>query len=205
MADNSFTFWANMKETIDTYSNFPEFQLKMYDALTEYGLYGIWPEDDGSLESTNLISFVQSMVPSLDKSRNFDQKCEASGAAGGRTQKITDEQIEESVKYFVLKNRKIPSRKEVVEAIKEKYGIAVSEKTISRRFNDEKKKSFCEDILRQNRDINNVSGTLGQNEDKNETLGQNSFDPVGHDLLNMSLGIFKEDSAFWFENIVDGT
>lgn len=196
MADNSFTFWANMKETIDTYSNFPEFQLKMYDALTEYGLYGIWPEDDGSLESTNLISFVQSMVPSLDKSRNFDQKCEVSGAAGGRTQKITNEQIEESVKYFVMKNRKVPSRKEVVEAIKEKYGIAVSEKTISRRFNDEKKKSFCEDILRQNKDINNVPRTLGQNEDKNETLGQNSFDPVGHDLLNMSLGILEEDSAF---------
>ena len=33
MADNSFTFWANMKEAIDVYSNV-EYKYKLYDALT---------------------------------------------------------------------------------------------------------------------------------------------------------------------------
>ena len=97
MADNSFTFWANMKEAIDVYEGNPAYQYRMYDALTEYALYGIWPEDDGTMETKSLIMFVQSMVPSIDKSSNFVKKCAESGAAGGRKQKVTDEQIEAAI------------------------------------------------------------------------------------------------------------
>ena len=106
MADNSFTFWGNMKEAIDVYEGNPVYQYRMYDALTEYALYGIWPEDDGTMESKNLIMFVQSMVPSIEKSSNYVKKCAEKGSVGGRKQKISDDQIENAIKvaikYFIL-------------------------------------------------------------------------------------------------------
>ena len=175
MADNSFTFWANMKEAIDVYEGNPTYQYRMYDALTEYALYGIWPEDDGTMESKNLIMFVQSMVPSIDKSSNFVKKCAESGAVGGRKQKVTDEQIEAAIIAATRKKNSIPSRAEVVDALKVMTGIIIDAKTISRRFPDAKKKEIAEGTLGQNRDINYVPGTQGQNGDKiNVSEGQNN-------------------------------
>ena len=173
MADNSFTFWGNMKEAIDVYEGNPVYQYRMYDALTEYALYGIWPEDDGTMESKNLIMFVQSMVPSIEKSSNFVKKCAESGAAGGRKQKVTDEQIEAAIIAAACKKNDIPSRIEVVNALKSMTGISIDAKTISRRFPDAKKREIAEGTLGQNRDITNVLGTQGQNGDKiNVSEGQ---------------------------------
>lgn len=165
MADNSFTFWANMKEAIDVYEGNPAYQYRMYDALTEYALYGIWPEDDGTMESKNLIMFVQSMVPSIEKSSNFVKKCAESGVVGGRAQKITDEQLNNSIAAAALKKNGIPSRDEVVAMVKEKYGVVISTKTVSRRIGDEEKKKIAEETLGQNGDMGHVPGTQGQNRD----------------------------------------
>lgn len=147
MADNSFTFWGNMKEAIDVYEGNPVYQYRMYDALTEYALYGIWPEDDGTMESKNLIMFVQSMVPSIEKSSNYVKKCAENGSVGGRKQKISDDQIENAIKVAALNKKSIPSRAEVVEAIKKEYDISIDAKTISRRYPDLKKKEIAESVL----------------------------------------------------------
>ena len=77
--NNSFTFWANMKEAIDVYQD-ESFRYKLYDALTELGLYGVWPEEDGSLENQAIISFLQSMLPTLQRSHNYFKKSAEAGA-----------------------------------------------------------------------------------------------------------------------------
>ena len=181
MADNSFTFWSNMKEVIDIYDD-PVYKYKLYDALTEYGLYGIWPEDDGTPETKNILVFIQSLVPSLDKSRNFQQKVAESGAAGGRKQKVTDEQVENAVRAAALKKKEVPTRQEVVDMLFQQTNIKIDKKTISRRCGDDRKKELAEEVLRDiinvSEDKNNVSnegdkiegtsyvpGTLGQNGD----------------------------------------
>lgn len=168
MAENGFTFWANMKETIDRYANYPDYQLKMYDALTEYGLYGTWPEDDGTKESADLMAFIQSMTLSLDKSRNYNQKCEDSGKAGGGKQKYSDDQLIEAIKTAAYKKQGVPTRTEVVNSFLELYNIKISEKTVSRRFNDEEKKKIAEGHLETLKD---VLGTQGQDKDNNDVPG----------------------------------
>lgn len=174
MADNSFTFWSNMKETIDIYDD-PVYKYKLYDALTEYGLYGVWPEDDGTKETKDIMVFVQSLVPTLDKSRNYQQKVVESGAVGGRKQKVSDEQIENAIKAAALKVNRVPTRQEVVDMLFQQTNIKISIKTLSRRYKDEEKKELAEDVLGdkinvseegdKNKGTSYVSGTLGQNED----------------------------------------
>ena len=159
--DNSFTFWANMKEAIDVYEGNPEYQYRMYDALTEYALYGVWPEDDGSMETKNIIMFVQSMVPSIEKSSGFIKKCAESGSIGGRNEKVSNEQIESAIRSAALKVGKVPTRKQLVDEIQVLYGIRISEKTISRRFPDDIKKEIALGTLGQNGDMGHVPGTLG--------------------------------------------
>lgn len=167
MAENNFTFWSNMKEAIDAFEGQPEFQYKLYDALTEYGLYGTWPEDDGSMETRSVIMFVQSMVPSLDKSSNYIKKCAESGATGGRNQKIADEQIEDAIAHAARVKNGVPSRAEVVAAIDELYNVKISAKTISRRCPDEKKKEIAEGTLGQNRDIRTKQGHVPMSQGQN--------------------------------------
>lgn len=176
-----------MKESIDVYEGNPVYQYKLYDALTEYALYGTWPEDDGSLEAKGIIAFVQSMVPSIMKSSSFNKKCAESGAVGGRSEKVSDEQLETGIKDAALKKKGIPTRQEIVNAVKERFGINITVKTVSRRCSDNKKKELVEETLRQNGDKINVSEgqvmSQGQNEDiinvpdmsgdKMETQGQN--------------------------------
>lgn len=205
MVDNSFTFWANMKEAIDVYDD-AEYKYKLYDALTEYGLYGIWPEDDGSVESKNLICFVQSLVPSVDKSRNFNKNAANSGAAGGRKQKVTDEQIEKAIRSAALKKNGVPTRPEVVAALIELEGVKIDAKTISRRYPDDMKKEIALKVLQGHKDISNVPQgqdmSQGQNGDisfvsnvpgdKIETLGQNG------DKINVSGDIKNVPNVFNF-------
>ena len=170
--NNSFTFWSNMKDTIDIYDD-PIYKYKLYDALTEYGLYGIWPEDDGSVEAKNIIAFVQSLTPSLDKSHNYNKKVIESGAAGGRKQKTTDDQLIIAIQTAAKIKMGVPTRQEVVDQVSALYGINVSTKTISRRFSDEEKQSIALEYLEDIEDkINvpegqNLSLTeQGQNRDK---------------------------------------
>lgn len=184
MENNSFTFWANMKEAIDVYEGNPEFQYKMYDALTEFALYGVWPEDDGSMESKSLISFVQTMVPSIEKSSGYIKKCAESGASGGRKQKISDSQIEEAIRAAAVKLNGIPTRGDVVAAVFELYGIKIDAKTVSRRFPDAQKIEIAQGALGQNRDIRTKQG---QNENVPEGQnGDKTYVPEGHkDKINV--------------------
>ena len=170
--NNSFTFWSNMKEAIDVYDDVT-YKYKLYDALTEYGLYGVWPEDDGSVEARNIIAFIQLLVPSLDKSHNYSKKVVESGAAGGRKQKTTDEQLVIAIQVAAKNKMGVPTRQEVVDQVSALYGIKVSTKTISRRFSDEEKQSIALEYLEDIGDKINVPegqnmslAEQGQNRDK---------------------------------------
>ena len=199
MADNGFTFWANMKDAIDVYDD-PVYKYKLYDALTEYGLYGIWPEEDDSTESKNITAFIQLLVPSLDKSHNFNKNASESGAVGGRRQKVTDEQLIEAIKEATKIKMGVPTREEVVDQVKNLFDIKIDKKTVSRRFNDDKKKEISVSYMRdtgdktyvfegqemsqgQNGDkinVSNVSGdmeTQGQNGDINNVSGDINNSP----------------------------
>ena len=175
--NNSFTFWSNMKEAIDVYDDVT-YKYKLYDALTEYGLYGIWPEDDGSVEARNIIAFIQLLVPSLDKSHNFSKKVAESGAVGGRKQKTTDEQLITAIQIAAKNKMGVPTRQEVVDQVSALYDIKVSTKTISRRFSDEEKQSIALEYLEDIGDKINVPQgqnlsleEQGQNRDKIDVPG----------------------------------
>lgn len=176
MAENSFTFWNNMKEAIDVYDD-AEYKYKLYDALTEYGLYGIWPEDDGTKDAKDLIFFVQSMMPSLDKSRNYGKNVTEAGAVGGRKQKVEDDQIKHAIEEAAKNKNGVPSRQEVVDKIAEIFDIKISTKTISRRCDDEEKKRIALAALKREGDKINVSG--GQD------MSQGHKDKIG-DTINVS-------------------
>ena len=75
------------------------------------------------------------------------KKCAEKGSVGGRKQKISDDQIENAIKVAALNKKSIPSRAEVVEAIKKEYDISIDAKTISRRYPDLKKKEIAESVL----------------------------------------------------------
>lgn len=152
MADKHFTFWENMKETIDTYEGNPEYQYRLYDALTEYALYGVWPEEDGTIETKGVIAFVQSMIPSVDKSKNYYTNAAEVGTRGGRARKVSDDEIKNSVEKATMKKGGIPTRNEVAEALKALTGTEVSVKTISRRLSDNEKREISLRVLNQNGD-----------------------------------------------------
>lgn len=46
--NNHFTFWENMKDSIDLYDDNPVLKCELYDTLIEFGLYGIMPEEGES-------------------------------------------------------------------------------------------------------------------------------------------------------------
>lgn len=166
MANNSFTFWSNMKEAIDCYDSNPAFKCKLYDALIEYGLYEVMPEDDGSLEVQSIKAFLQSVSPSLDKSRNYYKEASERGSKGGRQQKITDEQLIEAIERAALLKGDVPTRQEVVDQVPGvTNGVTVSTKTFSRRFSDERKKEIAVRVLTAE----------GQNGDKTDVLDVPAF------------------------------
>lgn len=151
MVDSSkigFTFWGNMKEAIDKYTD-PVLKYKIYDALTEYGLYGTFPEEheNMSLEEQTISAIIQSFQIPLDKSRNYIENQQQSSVAGGKVKKIEIEQIEEAIKIATRKKGKIPTRDDVVAAIKDEYDITVSTKTVSRNCSDERKREIANGIL----------------------------------------------------------
>lgn len=145
--DKSFTFWENMKTVIDGFEGFPDTQLKLYDAITEYGLYGIMPEPDGTRETANIIGIVQGMVPSLDNSRNFNQKQSEKGVRGGSARKVEVDEIEGAIKSAAARLGKIPTREQVVAEIEELLGKKISTKTITRNVPNDRLKELAEEIL----------------------------------------------------------
>lgn len=151
MIDSSkigFTFWGNMKETVDKYAD-PVLKYKIYDAITEYGLYGTLPEEheNMSLEEQTISAVVQSFQLSLNKSRNYLENQQQSSVAGGKVKKIEMAQIEEAIKSAARKKGKIPTRDDVVAAIKDEYDITVSIKTVSRNCSDERKREIANEVL----------------------------------------------------------
>jgi hypothetical protein len=143
-----FTFWGNMKEAVEKYTD-PVLKYKIYDAITEYGLYGILPEehDNMTLEEQTINATVQSFIVSLDKSRVYNENQQQKSVAGGKVRKIELEEIEEGIRIAAKKKGKIPNRDDVVAAIKEKYNISVSTRTVSRNCNDEHKKQIANEVL----------------------------------------------------------
>lgn len=135
-----------MKEIIDVYDD-EVFKYKLYDALTEFGLYGTWPEDDGSLESKTITMFLQSLEPSIEKSSNYLRNASQSGREGGRRRKVSDEQIVKAIEECTKRLRRVPTRGEVVEEIQRLFDLKVDSKTISRRFPDAEKTRVAMEFL----------------------------------------------------------
>lgn len=145
MADNeksSFTFWANMKDAIEVYKD-KSLKYRLYDAVTEYGLYGVMPEDDGTTEAQTVIAFVQAIAPSLDKSRGYYEKKSKAGAH----QKVDDDQLKQAIIEATKEKGKMPTRPDIVRKVLELYGVEISDKTISRRISEDERKKLIQGAL----------------------------------------------------------
>ena len=133
MAEPGFTFWGNMKEAIDIWDGQPEVKLKLYDALAEYGLYGVEP-DITDKDYAIVKMFLQSMLPTLTKSSNFIKNSAVAGEVGGKNCKYSDDNLIEATRQAAIKLQRVPGRKEIVNEYKSLYGDAPTEKTIGRRL-----------------------------------------------------------------------
>jgi hypothetical protein len=103
--------------------------------------------EDMSLEEQAILSVVQSFIFSLDKSNGYITGQQQKSSDGGKARKIEIEEIEEGVRIATRKKGKIPTRADVVAAIKEEYGISIAERTISRNCNDIRKKEIANEVL----------------------------------------------------------
>ena len=149
----SFRFWDNMKETLDLYNDDIEYKCAIYDAIVEYGLYGELPEVVDK-RSRDIRGLIQSWTLSLDKSRTDSEEAAAKSSSGGKNScKITKEQIEEAARKATQIKMKIPTRKDIVNTVKELFGIEISEKTISRDLPENEKRELANKVLE---DIKNV-------------------------------------------------
>lgn len=171
-----------MKDIIELYEGNEHLQLLIYDAITEYGLYGVFPENNFP-EYAIVAGVIQSLVPTLEKSSSYSQIQSERGSKGGRARKITTEQIEEAIEAAAIRNAKVPTRAEVVEEIQELLGIKIDPKTISRNVPDERKREIAISVLGQNRDKTDV--LQRQNGDKTNVsdvpkIGDKTNVPEGH-------------------------
>jgi len=167
---DGFTFWKNMKDTIETFPD-EHMRYRLYDAITEYGLYGEMPEEDGDPQTTIIRGIVQSMLPSLDNSRNIRQKAQESGSRGGRVEKISAEEIERAVVKAALDRNKIPMVKDVRTAILELFDLEISDRTISRKVPEGRRKEIAESALETKQGqkgsvLTSDESAHGQNRDK---------------------------------------
>lgn len=126
-----FTFWANMRETIEQNEDI-ELKYKLYSALTNYGLYGIEP-DENDKDYGIIMMLLQSMKLSIDKSKEVSEQKAASGAKGGEKEKITDGQMLNAVVEATKKKNKKPTQNDILEICQELYNINVDRRTLSRR------------------------------------------------------------------------
>lgn len=126
-----FTFWANMRETIEQNEDI-ELKYKLYSALTNYGLYGIEP-DENDKDYGIIMMLLQSMKLTIDKSKEVSEQKAASGAKGGEKEKITDGQMLNAVVEATKKKNKKPTQNDILEICQELYNINVDRRTLSRR------------------------------------------------------------------------
>lgn len=126
-----FTFWANMRETIEQNEDV-ELKYKLYSALTNYGLYGIEP-DENDKDYGIIMMLLQSMKLTIDKSKEVSEQKAASGAKGGEKEKITDGQMLNAVVEATKKKNKKPTQNDILEICQELYNINVDRRTLSRR------------------------------------------------------------------------
>lgn len=128
---DKFTFWANMRETIEQNEDV-ELKYKLYSALTNYGLYGIEP-DENDKDYGIIMMLLQSMKLTIDKSKEVSEQKAASGAKGGEKEKITDGQMLNAVVEATKKKNKKPTQNDILEICQELYNINVDRRTLSRR------------------------------------------------------------------------
>lgn len=126
-----FIFWANMRETIEQNEDV-ELKYKLYSALTNYGLYGIEP-DENDKDYGIIMMLLQSMKLTIDKSKEVSEQKAASGAKGGEKEKITDGQMLNAVVEATKKKNKKPTQNDILEICQELYNINVDRRTLSRR------------------------------------------------------------------------
>lgn len=133
MADNKFTFWENMKKAIDVQTD-PVYKCKCYEALINYGLYKKLPENDGTQESLNLISFCMSFTNTLQKNWDYEEQKSEEGKVGGSKQKYSDDELIAVIRAIgIEKMGGSPTTKELESKSEQMYGNHISEKTFSRR------------------------------------------------------------------------
>ena len=145
MANNGFTFWENMKESIDIFDD-PIMKYKLYDALTEFALYGVRPETSDP-DYFTIMMFLQSVEPSIKKSSNYFKEQQEVSLKGGKNTIYKDEELEEAVREATRLLNKVPKRKDIADACGRLFGKSPSEKTIGRRISDDRITKIALEVL----------------------------------------------------------
>lgn len=125
-----FTFWANMRETIEQNDNV-ELKYKLYSALTNYGLYGIEP-DENDKDYGVIMMLLQSMKLTIDKSKEISQQKAEVGAMGGAKKRIFKEDIEEAIVKATKDLKRVPTLNEVCAVYQKMFSGNISTKSMGR-------------------------------------------------------------------------
>ena len=125
-----FTFWANMRETIEQNDDV-ELKYKLYSALTNYGLYGVEP-DENDKDYGIIMMLLQSMKLTIDKSKEVSQQKAEAGAMGGAQKRIFKEDIEKAIVKTTEDLKRVPTLNEVSATYQKMYGKSISTRSISR-------------------------------------------------------------------------
>lgn len=126
-----FTFWANMRETIEQNEDV-ELKYKLYSALTNYGLYRIEP-DENDKDYGIIMMLLQSMKLTIDKSKEVSKQKAEAGAIGGAQERITKENAEQAVLKAIKDKNDVPTLNEVADAYFKLFGQKASTKSIGRK------------------------------------------------------------------------
>ena len=145
MANNGFTFWENMKDSIDVFED-PVMKYKLYDALAEYALYGVKPEKSDP-DYFTIMMFLQSIEPSLKKSSSYLKEQQDASLKGGKNTSYKDEDLNEAVREAAKSLNHIPKRKDIVEMYSKLFGKTPSERTIGRRISDERIAQLAAEVI----------------------------------------------------------
>ncbi len=125
-----FTFWANMRESIEQNDNV-ELKYKLYSALTNYGLYGIEP-DKNDKDYGTIMMLLQSMKITIDKSKEISQQKAEAGAVGGAQKRIFKGDIEKAIVKATEDLKRVPTLKEVCFTYQKIFGKGLTPKSMGR-------------------------------------------------------------------------
>lgn len=127
---DKFTFWANMRETIEQNEDV-ELKYKLYSALTNYGLYGIEP-DENDKDYGIIMMLLQSMKLTIDKSKEVSKQKAEAGAAGGAQQRIYKEDIEKAIVKATKDKNGVPTKQQAADAYFKIFGQKISTRALDR-------------------------------------------------------------------------